>query len=83
MPSLKTLSFTQTMLFICQTHFLLISAVFKFLFSTDQTTSFFIEFLQIIFQILFFVKKVFGSIPFQLVVSLFIPIEDALLYFIL
>jgi hypothetical protein len=79
----KTLSFIQTVLFICQTQILWISAVFKSLFSAHQTTSFFIELLQIIFQILFFIKKAFGSIPFLLVISLFILIEDAPLYFIL
>jgi hypothetical protein len=83
MLSPKTLSSAQTTLFICRTQILSISAVFRSLFSAHQTTSFFIELLQIIFQILFFRKKVFGSIPFLLVVSLFIPIEDAPLYFIL
>jgi hypothetical protein len=61
----------------------MIFVVFESLFSIHQTTSFFIEPLQIIFRILFFTKKAFGLIPFRLVVSLFTLAEDVLLYFIL
>jgi len=59
------------------------SVIFESLSSIRQTTSSFIEPHQIIFQILFFMKKVFGLIPFLLIISLFIFIEDVLLYFIL
>ena len=82
-PSLKTQSFIQIMLFTYQILIHLTNVIFEFLFFIHQTTSFFIVFLQIIFQILFSKQKVFDLIHSLLTVSLFKLIKDVLLYSIL